>query len=353
MKRSICILLAVLMMMCLASCGGAGNADKATGFEVAMISDSGKIENGSFAETVWENVESFAEENALSVECYVPNEPTKEAYLASIESAVNNKAKIIVLAGSEFETTVFSAQGIYPDVFFLLIDGIPHDTGDKYGASANTIGVIFAEEQAGYLAGYAAVKGGYKKLGFMGGEDLPFIKRYGYGFVQGAAAAAQEIEQKIELYYKYNGTLEPSEDVVKAAAGWYDDGVEVIFACGGTMGHSVMEAAEKNRGKVIGADTDQSNLSGTVIASAVKETEVVIYDMLDNYIDGKFVGGTAFNYTAQNDGVNLHMDSGFTGFGKKDYDDVYKKLKNNEIELKKDTAVDDIRDLTGEWVTIK
>ena len=353
MKRVIITLLTLTVMLFMVSCGS-DNTQEPAEYEIAMIEGSSEIEDGSFAEKTWESVEGFAGTNGLTSKRYMPKEATKEAYMASIDEAVNNKAKMIIMAGSSFETTAYSAQSAYPDICFLLIDGVPHDGGDEYGAAANTIGVIFAEEQAGYMAGYAAVKDGYSKLGFMGGKALPSVKRYGAGFVQGAAAAAQELEKKVEITYKYMDTSSPSEDVKAESAKWYEDGVEIIFACGGEIDIAVVSSAEECRGKVIGADTDQSGLSQTVVTSAQKEIGVVINDMLENYVDGKYVGGTAFNYTAANGGVSLQMDNAkFSSFSNKDYEKLFNKLAAGKIELKKDTSVDSVKDLTGEWVTIK
>lgn len=352
MKRILLILMMLFVIMTMAACG-ADSSQKSGEAEIAMIADNSIEEKGTLVYHTWESVESFAGSNALSSKYYIVDKEEKEAYLTTIEKAVNNKAKIIIMAGSDFETAVFNAQSLYPEVYFLLIDGIPHDSGGKYGASSNTIGVIFAEEQAGYMAGYAVVKDGYGKLGFMGGEPSPAVKRYGYGFIQGAAAAAQEMDKKVEITYKYMETSEPSEDVKKEAVKWYDGDVNVIFTCGGSICTSVIEAAKECGGKVIGADTDQSYLSGTVMTSAKKEIDVVINDMLENYVDGKYIGGTAFNYTAQNNGVSIEMDNGkFASFGKRDYEKLYNKFKNNEIELKKDTSVDDLKELAGEWVKL-
>lgn len=354
MKRIISIMLVLLMAFCFTSCGGSEKQQQPKEYEIAMIADTNEIEDGSFTEAAWNSVKQIADANGVTSKCYMPKESTREGYLAAIEKAVGNKAGLVVLAGSNFETAAFNAQTLYPEVYFLLIDGIPHDPGEKYGAAANTIGVIFAEEEAGYLAGYAAVKEGYSKLAFMGGDELPSVKRYGYGFVQGAADASAELKKKIELRYEYMGTFEPSDDVQKKAGEWYKDGTEVIFACGGGMGTSVMAAAENSRGKVIGVDVDQSYLSNTVITSAQKEIDVVITDMVENYIDGKFIGGTAFNYTAQNGGVSLQMDKAkFSKFNKNDYDKVLSRLKNDKIQLKKDTGVKSVKELTGEWITIK
>ncbi|MDO4546076.1 MAG: BMP family ABC transporter substrate-binding protein, partial [Bacillota bacterium] len=303
-----------------------------------------------------ESIQSFCEENDMTCKYYKPKEATKEAYLASVEKAVKNEAGIIVMAGSSFETTVYDAQTVYPDVNFLLIDGVPHDDANNYTTAANTVGVIFAEEEAGYLAGYAAVKEGYKRLGFMGGQELPSVKRYGYGYVQGAAAAAAELETKIEMRYVYTGTFEASKDVRKLAASWYTaekNGTEVIFACGGAMGQSVIKAAEKNSGKVIGVDTDQSTDSDVVITTAEKGIAAAVDSILGNYARGKFTGGLAFNYAAKNDGISLEMEnSRFGKFKEDEYKKVLRQLRKGKIELKKDTSVGSVAELTGDWVTI-
>ncbi|MDO4745919.1 MAG: BMP family ABC transporter substrate-binding protein [Bacillota bacterium] len=353
MKKILSTLMILMLMLTITACGSGGNGEPET-YEVAMIADSADIESGSFTGAVWDSVEAFTTENSITAKHYAPESSEKEAYMKSVETAVNSGAKLVIMAGSNFETTVFSAQSLYPEVFFLLIDGVPHDVGDTYGTSANTISVIFAEEEAGYMAGYAAVKDGYKKLGFLGGEDVPAVKRYGHGFVQGAAAAAAELEQKVELRYEYTGTFEPSEDVEKKAAEWYDEGTKVIFACGGGMGASVMDAAERCSGKVIGVDVDQSALSSSVITSAQKDIDTVVTDMLKNYVSERFVGGTAFNYTAANGGVSLQIDNAkLKKFTADDYDKLLKQLVNDEIKLKKDTGVDSVKEITGEWVTIK
>lgn len=358
MKRMISIALMLAMLVCLASCGGekrAKGSDKQSGEnpEIALIVDSNTLTDGSFVEVTWESIKNFADTNGLSAKCYQTEEPTIENYMAMVQEAADQKAKLIVMAGNNFETTVYTAQSMYPDVYFLLIDGVPHDGDNAYVVDANTASILFAEEEAGFLAGYAAVKDGYTKLGFLGGQSLPSVKRYGYGFVQGAAAAAAELETNVEVRYQYTGTFYPSDDVKTLAAGWYAAGTEVIFACGGDMGSSVMAAAEEQSGKVIGVDIDQSSLSETVITSAKKNLAVAIEDMLKNYARDGFTGGTILNYAAKNDGVSLEMNNAqFAAFNKADYKKILKKLKNGEIELKKDTGVSALSELTGAWVTI-
>ena len=353
MKRVITVLLLIVLVFVMTACAGTDKKEDKS-CDLAMIVNGTSVEDGSFNQATWESISTFAVENELRCKYYTCDESTYDKYMEAVKLAVEDEAKMIVMTGGNFETAVYDAQRSYPDVNFLLIDGVPHDGDGKYVTESNTVSVIFAEEEAGYLAGYAVVKDGYRKIGFLGGEALPPVKRYGYGFVQGAAAAAEELEAEVELIYDYADTFEASEDVQKMAAEWYKDGTEVIFACGGEMGKSVMTAAENNKGKVIGADVDQSGLSGTVITSAQKNIDAVVRDILKTHVSGKFIGGTAFNYAAKNDGVKLDMaTSGFSAFTEKQYNKVFNKLKNDKIELKKDTGVSKVSDLTGEWVTIK
>ena len=355
MKRIIFVILLIVMVLTMVSCGESSDNDsKNAEYKIAMIVDATDMQNGSFSQETWDYIKAFSNSNSVSAKRYKSDESSKEAYSKTIDKAIANKAEIIIMTGSKFETALFSTQSKYPDVKFLLIDGIPHDEGQTYGTAPNTIGVLFAEEEAGYLAGSAAVKDGFTNIAFLGGNEEPGVKRYGYGFVQGAASAASELEQKVELRYGYAGTSEQSEDVRQKAAEWYEDGTEIIFTCGGAVTQSVMDATVGTNGKVIGADVDQSKMSGSVVTSAVKNIEPVITDMLKNYVNENFVGGTAFNYTAKNDGIGLQMDGAkFKKFNKEDYEKVYNQLKNNKIQLKKDTSVDSVKELTGEWITLK
>ena len=350
MKRIvISILTAAVLIFAMASCGqkqdSGSNSDMTC--EVAMIAEDRKTDDTSFTQTAWKSVEGFAEEKGVTAKLYKPDDASEEAYLSAVKKAADDGAGMIVMA-------VYSAQSAYPDTDFLLIDGVPHDDSSNYATAGNTVSVIFAEEEAGYMAGYAAVKDGYTKLGFIGGQALPEIKRYGYGFVQGAAAAAAELETKVEIDYRYAGGSDESDEVQKLAAQWYDGGTEVIFACGGSVSRSVIKAAEKEDGRVIGADFDQSDLSETVITSACKDTDTAVTKVLRSYEDGTFAGGTAFNYAARNNGVGLEMkNSRFRTFSEADYKKLFSQLKNEKVELKKDTAVKSVSELAGEWVTLR
>jgi len=355
-KRFFYTAIIFVMVMVLVSCGE-NKADEQSaedeGCDVAVIASMPELQEGSMDYGVWESVESLAGEYDMTAMLYLPEDEGKEYYMESIDTAVNDEAGIIIVAGSCFETAVYDAQSECEDVYFVILDGTPHDDDDTYETGTKTISIVFAEEEAGYMAGYAAVKEGYTSIAFLGGSEEPATKRYGYGFVQGAAAAADELETDVDMRYKYAGTTEQSDDVKALAADWYEDGVEVIFACGGDMNVSVMEAAEESDGKVIGSDVDQSSLSDTVITSAEKGIYAAVQEELKSYASDRLTGGTAFNYGAKNDGVALETEnSALVNFSKEDYELLFEKLQNGEIDLDKDESVSSVKKLTGDHVTI-
>jgi len=299
-KRVLTLLLAVVLLFGLAACGGGGGTQEeetpaAETYEIAMITDIGTIDDKSFNQGTWEGVVAFAEANGKTHKYYKPTEQSTDAYLAAIQLAVEGGAKIIVTPGFLFEEPIYLAQDLYEDVYFVLIDGNPHNADyTEYRTEKNAVGILFAEEQSGYLAGYAAVKDGYTKLGFMGGMAVPAVVRFGYGFVQGAEAAAEEMGiSSIDMKYHYTGNFDATPENQTLAASWYAEGTEVIFACGGAVGNSVMSAAEAAGAKVIGVDVDQSNESETVITSAMKGLGAAVQSVLGDFYNGNFREGRA------------------------------------------------------------
>lgn len=369
MKRFFALALTVIMMLSLAACGQSApqktpesttpqNSSSSAGeekFELAMITDIGTIDDKSFNQGTWEGVKKYAEEKGITHKYYKPTEKSNDAYLSAIDLAVKGGAKVVVTPGFLFEEPIYAAQDQYPDVNFVLIDGNPHDANYNYRTNKNAVGVLFAEEQAGFLAGYAAVKDGYTKLGFMGGMAVPAVVRYGYGFVQGAEYAAKEMGMapgSITMNYHYTGGFDATPEVQTLAASWYQSGIQVIFGCGGALGNSVMAAAEQANGKVIGVDVDQSYESNTVITSAMKNLGGAVYSILDQYYKGEFPGGQGLIFSAKNDGVELPMaTSKFTKFTQADYDAIYKKLADDTDGLASGLIKD--ADANGKPVELK
>jgi basic membrane protein A len=340
MKKMSIIMLAVLVLMGVNNAfAGGGNQRSSTAaetFELAMITDVGTIDDKSFNQGSWEGLVQAARENNRTHKYYQPAEQSDNAYLTTIDLAVRGGAKLIVTPGFLFETPIFVAQDRYPNVVFVLIDGVPHSADySTFRTNNNVVGVLYAEDQAGFLAGYAAVKDGYRRLGYMGGMAVPAVVRYGYGFIQGAEYAAQELglaAGSITINYNYAGHFNATPEVQTMAASWFNSGIEVIFAAGGAVGNSVMAAAEAAGKKVIGVDVDQSIESATVITSAMKGLVPSVYSCVTDFLNGKFPGGQTLVFEASNNGVSLPMASSkFQSFSTADYNAIYSKLSNGEI----------------------
>ena len=311
-------------------------SDSSNGYELALVTDLGTIDDKSFNQGAWEGMKKYAEENSISYKYYQPQEGTTDSYLETIGLAIEGGAKLIVCPGFLFEEPVYLAQDQYKDIHFILLDGEPH-SGDysEYRTEANVMPILFQEDEPGFLAGYAAVKDGYTKLGFLGGMAVPAVIRYGYGFAEGADFAAKEMGvDGIEIMYNYTGAFAATPEAQSMAASWYQNGTEVILGCGGAVGNSVMAAAEEKNAKVVGVDVDQSYESDTVITSAMKQLSVSVYDGVRDFYAGSFPGGKTSIFSAKNDGIGLPMEtSKFTAFTQADYDAVYAQLKDGKITL--------------------
>ena len=379
-KNYVAVMLAVVLAGTLTACGpgngkqgnlkagqageqgsaGAGQAQAEQGgkagqtqtkAELALVTDLGTIDDKSFNQGAWEGMSRYAQENNISYKYYQPQEGTTDSYLETIGLAVEGGAKLVVCPGFLFEEPIFKAQEEYPQVHFILLDGEPHDADYNYKTGDNVMPILFAEDQAGFLAGYGAVKEGYTKLGFMGGLAVPAVIRFGYGFVQGADLAAREDNiQGIQVMYNYTGGFSATPEAQSMAASWYQNGTEVIFGCGGAVGNSVMAAAQEKNGRVIGVDVDQSTESDTVMTSAMKLLSNSVYTGVKAYYEGEFPGGETAVFSASNQGVGLPMEtSRFQKFDKEQYEGVYGRLSAGEIVLEQFSKDNNnpAKDLTG------
>jgi len=329
MKKLGIVLLSIIVLMSAACSGNAGK------FELALVTDLGTIDDKSFNQGSWEGLYKYAVENNISYKYYQPAEQSNDAYLSTIDLAVKGGAKVVVTPGFLFEVPVYVAQDRYPKVNFILVDGTPNNGDSSKGAptekvNSNAVGVKYAEDQAGFLAGYAAVKDGSRRLGFVGGMAVPAVVRFGYGFVQGAEYAAVELGLEpgsIVINYHYTGGFAATPEAQTLSASWFNEGVEVIFACGGAVGNSVMAAAEQTGKKVIGVDVDQSGESPTVITSAMKGLKESVYDCITALYANRFPGGRTLIFDATNNGVGLPMGtSKFQSFSRREYNSIYQKL---------------------------
>lgn len=315
-------------------------------YEIAFISGEGELDDSGFHESSWEGIAEYADENRITYSYYRPAADTRQAREEAVRTAAKKGAKIIISQGYPFEEVIAHMQNEYPKIQFLMLDAKPRKSGQKAELASNVHCILFREEEAGYLAGYAAVREGYTRLGFLGGKEIAPVQRYGSGFIQGAEYAAMEMEREITLKYQYTDTFLPSDEVQQKSKEWYEEGVQVIFACNGGASVSVMQSAEELDGKVIGVDTDQSAESITVLTSAGKNLKGAVTEALDTLYEnggvwsGKQAGKT-ITLGAKEEGVGLPQEEEawrFENFTQRDYRKIYRGLKRGEQEILSGTA---------------
>ena len=331
MKKFLALILALVMALSLVACGeqkqpdvqepdNTGDNTEVT-YKVAMITDYGDITDQSFNQTTYEACKAFAEANGVDFQYFKPAGDNTADRVAMIESAIDQGYNVIVMPGYAFGAAIAETAPNFSDVKFIALDVSAGDLGEGFVVPANLYCAVYQEELCGYMAGYAAVKLGYKNLGFLGGMAVPAVQRYGYGFVQGVDAAAAELElTDVKLNYAYGNQFFGDADITAAMDTWYAGGTEVVFACGGGIYTSAVDAAKKVEGaKVIGVDVDQAGVianyaagegadAATVegykaltVTSAMKGLYPATYDTLTDVI----VNGNWEKYSAKIDTLGL------------------------------------------------
>lgn len=373
MKKLFLSLLAVLAIFLFVGCGGNSSS------EIAMITDYGDITDQSFNQTTWEAVKEYAKKNNKTYAYYKPTGDSTAERVAKIEQAIKKGAKVVVMPGYAFAGAIYEVQDEYKDVKFIALDVSQWDIEDQFynhdekgnrttlkdannpeHISSNVVSIVFQEEEAGYLAGYAAVKNGETKLGFLGGMAVPAVQRYGLGYVQGIAAAAKEKDVNVDLWYVYGGQFFGDATIKAAMDKWVQDGCQTIFACGGGIYTSVVDAiAGKKDHKLIGVDTDQSKTvtNATVLTSAMKGLTDATVACLDEFYGNWTIGGKVLNY-----GLATDTSKEFVGlpratwtmknFTIADYDKVIAAIRSGNVKISADTTAT-VESLINEKVTIK
>ena len=346
-----------------AASGAADGAEKIA--KVALTCDTGTIDDESFNQACWAAVSSYMGDNC---QYYIPDsDASDEDRETMIRQAVNDGADVIVCVGYLYGASLAWAAEQYPDIKFIAIDVTQGDIGTD-SIPANCYCITFKEEQAGYLAGYAIAKDGKTKLGFLGGMAVPAVIRYGYGFVQGADAAAQELGTNIDINYFYGGQFYGDANITSRMEGWYSNGTQVVFACGGGIYTSAVEAALKNNGYVIGVDVDQNYIGANGVAdgtyaynpfitSAMKGLSEAVNTALADIDAGSWgdIAGSNGNFGLEDgDYIGLPTDAdswNFESFTTDEYEEVKGKIKSGEITV--DNSSDDATKPTvSEFTTV-
>ena len=366
MKKFIFVFMLVFVsLFALVACKDNGDDDKT--FKVAMVTDYGDITDQSFNQATYEGCKDWCQKNNVDFKYYKPATNSDDDRIASTKEAIAAGYNVIVMPGYAFAPTIEAVASKYADVYFIALDvalgdllaahfpDYNYDPSDSkwasYSLPANVYCAVYQEEIAGYLAGYAAVQEGYTKLGFLGGMSVPAVVRYGYGFVQGADKAAQEMDVNISINYVYGGQFFGDSDITAVMDTWYNGGTEVVFACGGGIFSSAAEAAKKKNAKVIGVDVDQRPTidglygEGMTVTSAMKGLYATVQTSLTNLItDGKFVSKIDTLGLVSKDNLSLNYVQlptegwAMKNFTVEQYKDLVAKIFDKEIVISADIS---------------
>ncbi|MBQ7534504.1 MAG: BMP family ABC transporter substrate-binding protein [Stomatobaculum sp.] len=371
-RKTVLFLLGLLLMLLAAACGASSGQEDYNGeYKVAMITDAADITDQSFNQMTYEACREWCTEHKIPFTYKKPEGDTDYARVAMVDVAVAEGYNIIVMPGYIFARTLVEVTHKYPEIKFISLDLSGGDiiasaVGDAYYAdpgaynvsdyynTENTYCAIYQEQIPGYLAGYAAVKMGYRKLGFLGGMAVPGVMRYGYGFLQGINEAAKELDvtDEVSVQYAYGGQFYGSTEITAAMDTWYSKGTEIVFACGGAIFTSAAEAAAKTGGKVIGVDSDQAPIIDAygekmTVTSAMKNLGATVFAMLDSIIiDGTWeqhvgkieslglVSGTddSLNYV----GLPGESTQWNEGFSVEEYYNLLNRIYEGEIKISDD-----------------
>ena len=366
MKKILSLLLVLVMALSLVACGGGEAAGEAGGeYKVAMVTDYGDITDQSFNQTTYEACKAFADANGVDFTYYKPAGDSDAERVAMIEKAVDEGYNVIVLPGFAFANAIAQTAPTYTDVKFIALDVSEFDltsAGLTADTMKNVYSAVYQEELSGYMAGYAAGKMGYTKLGFLGGMAVPAVQKFGYGFVQGVDAAAKELGITVDMNYIYGGLFYGTADITAVMDTWYQGGTEVVFACGGGIFTSAVDAAMKVDGaKVIGVDVDQAGViagyagmgddKSLTITSAMKGLYPTTVDTLTDVVNNgnwdKYAGKVETLGLVSGDDptlnyVQIPMESTqwSDSFTQDDYKALVKGLFDGSIVVSADTSVE-------------
>ena len=372
MKKFLALILALVMSLSLVACGGSKTEEKPaeekpaeteqpaeeTGadFSVAMITDYGDITDQSFNQTTYEACKAYCEANGVQFNYFKPAGDSTAERVAMVESAVDEGYTVVVMPGYAFGETITQVADEYSDITFIALDVGEGDLGG-YTLPENVYCAVYQEELCGYMAGYAAVKLGYTHLGFLGGMAVPAVVRYGYGYVQGADAAAAETGAAVTMEYVYGNQFFGDADITAYMDNWYKNlGVEVVFACGGGIYASAAEAAAKVGGKVIGVDVDQAGIidggygEGMTVTSAMKGLAPTVDHMLTEVAAGNWANyggkietlGLVSGDDPEANYVQIPMGSTQwgDGFSQDDYKALVKDMFDGKVSVSDDITVE-------------
>ena len=287
-KMLISLLVAATAFFTIVFSIGAITKNQEDEFKVAMVTDFSDVNDASFNQACYEGAKEWCKQYDIKFNYYKPTSISLAERIKSIKLAIDRGYDVILCPGYALGEAIAEVAPKHPEVKFIGLDISEGDFPKDFKLTDNISVYNYHEEIAGYLAGYGAVKEGFRKLGYLGGMPAEQVIRFGYGYVQGIDEAAKELSENIDLQYVYGGQFFGDSEIHMHIDGWYKaKNTEIVFACGGSIYTSVALAAKENNGYMIGVDSDQRPIidrdykPGMCITSAMKGIKQTVVAKLE------------------------------------------------------------------------
>ncbi|MCA0246878.1 MAG: BMP family ABC transporter substrate-binding protein [Proteobacteria bacterium] len=283
MKRWVGPLIAVFAVVCLGLLAPAQAQTRATIKPAIVFSTGGKFDK-SFNEGVWQGAERFKKDTGIAVAEFEPSNETQ--FEQALRRFAQRGQDPIIAVGFAQAVALQKVAKEFPNIHFTIIDSVVN--------LPNVQSVVFREQEGSFLVGVlAALASKTGKIGFVGGMDIPLVRRFQCGFEQGIKYA----NPNAELITNMTGTTpaawnDPGRGA-ELARGQIDRGVDVVYAAAGSTGLGILQAT-KDRGKLgIGVDSNQNHLHpGNMLTSMLKRVDVATYESFKAAQDHQWKGGT-------------------------------------------------------------
>ena len=299
MRIAISIVLAA-GLAALAGCGGSSSPSSSKAF-VVLVTDINQLNDHGFNQLAYQGLKRA--EKQLGIRGDVYQSASAQAYIPNLSTAARKNADLVVAVGFDQAAAVAKVAKEFPKTHFAIIDV---SQGDLAGKPANVEGLIFREQEVGYLAGYLSglvekQAGKKNTIGSVGGEKQPPVDRY----IAGYQAGARKADPTVKLLNAYSQDWVDQAKCKTAALSQISAGANIIFQVAGGCGLGVLDAAKERNVWGIGVDADQSYLGKQVLTSALKRVDTSVYSTIQQVLNNKFAGGTDAVFSLANNGVGL------------------------------------------------
>jgi basic membrane protein A len=268
---------------------------------IVLVTDINQLNDHGFNQLAYQGL--LRAERQLRIQGVVYQSPSAQSYIPNLATAARKGAALVISVGFDQANAIAAAAKQFPKTHFAIIDV---DQASLTGKPKNVEGLVFREQEVGYLAGYLAglvekQRGGKATIGSVGGQKQPPVDRYIAGYRAGAKAA----DPSINLLNAYSQDWVDQAKCKQAALDQIAAGANIVFQVAGGCGLGVLDAAKQKGVWGIGVDADQSYLGKQVLTSAMKRVDTSVFATIQQTLAGKFAGGTNAVFSLRNDGVGL------------------------------------------------